>query len=100
MAAEATSSELSAFETELISRVHSFFPNSEPDKFYFFYETASPFSNFHPCSFEENGLVFTSSEKYMMYRKASNAHRSLVFLFFTETLSKSYSATSKSQAKF
>lgn len=34
-------------EIELVNRVHSRFPNNEPDRFHFFYETASPFSNFH-----------------------------------------------------
>jgi predicted NAD-dependent protein-ADP-ribosyltransferase YbiA (DUF1768 family) len=60
-----------ATEIELINRVHAHFPRNDPDKFYFFYATASPFSNFHPCSITENGLTFHSSEQYMMYHKAS-----------------------------
>jgi predicted NAD-dependent protein-ADP-ribosyltransferase YbiA (DUF1768 family) len=67
-----TTSTLVPSEIELINRVHSHFPNNEPDKFYYFYETASPFSNFHPTSFSENGIQFSSSEQYMMYHKASN----------------------------
>ena len=66
-----TASILSDGEREMIDRVHSHFPNSEPTKFHFFYETASPFSNFHPCSFEADGHTFDCSEKYMMYHKAS-----------------------------
>jgi len=65
-----TTSTLTPSEIELINRVHSHFPNNEPNKFHFFYETASPFSNFHPCSFSENGIQFDTSERYMMYHKA------------------------------
>lgn len=67
----APTSTLTPSEIELINRVHSHFPNNEPDKFHYFYETASPFSNFHPCSFTENGVEFDTSERYMMYHKAS-----------------------------
>lgn len=70
-----TASTLSPFEIELIKRVHSHFPNNEPDLFHFFYATASPFSNFHPCLFTEDGIEFDTSEKYMMYHKASKTHR-------------------------
>jgi predicted NAD-dependent protein-ADP-ribosyltransferase YbiA (DUF1768 family) len=66
-----TRSTLIPSEVELINRVHSHFPENEPNKFHFFYRTASPFSNFHPCSFSENGIQFHSSEQYMMYHKAS-----------------------------
>ena len=69
--ANLTQSSLVPSEIELINRVHSHFPNNEPNKFLYFYETASPFSNFHPCSFSENGIQFNSSEQYMMYQKAS-----------------------------
>ena len=70
-----TTSNLTQSEIELIKRVHSHFPNNEPDRFYYFYATASPFSNFHPCSFSENGIAFDTSEKYMMYHKASKILR-------------------------
>ncbi|CAF0964429.1 unnamed protein product [Adineta steineri] len=65
-----TSSTLTAVETELINRVHSHFPNNEPNRFHYFYQTASPFSNFHPCTFSENEVQFHCSEQYMMYHKA------------------------------
>ncbi|CAF0725279.1 unnamed protein product [Rotaria sp. Silwood1] len=65
-----TRSALTPSESELIKRVHSHFPNNEPDKFHFFYATASPFSNFHPCNLLENGIQFHTTEQYMMYHKA------------------------------
>ncbi|UJR25815.1 hypothetical protein I4U23_007165 [Adineta vaga] len=65
-----TQSSLTPLEIELINRVHSHFPNNEPDRFHYFYQTASPFSNFHPCFFVEDGIEFDTSEKYMMYHKA------------------------------
>ncbi|CAF0922522.1 unnamed protein product [Rotaria sordida] len=68
--AYSTSSILTSSENELIQRVHSHFPNNEPNKFHFFYRTASPFSNFHPCSFSENEIQFHTTEQYMMYHKA------------------------------
>ncbi len=36
----------------------------------FFEATDSPFSNFYPSKFSENGIDFISSEQYMMYQKA------------------------------
>lgn len=77
-----TTSTLSSVETELINRVHSHFPNNQPDKFYFFYATASPFSNFHPCHFIEDGVEFDTSEKYMMYHKASKNNFKFYFCSF------------------
>ncbi|CAF0909827.1 unnamed protein product [Adineta ricciae] len=65
-----TTSTYTPSELELVERVHSHFPNNEPDQFHYFYETASPFSNFHPCHFVEDGIEFDTSEKYMMYHKA------------------------------
>jgi hypothetical protein len=64
-------SSLTSTEIELINRVHSYFQNNDPDKFHFFYATASPFSNFHPCTIMKNGLTFHCNEQYMMYHKAS-----------------------------
>lgn len=40
-----------------------------PEKFTFFYATASPFSQWHPSRFKLDHL-FTSAEQYMMYSKA------------------------------
>ncbi|MFN0202346.1 MAG: NADAR family protein [Bacteroidia bacterium] len=40
------------------------------EKFTFFYHTSSPFSNWHPCEFEVEDIVFNCSEQYMMYGKA------------------------------
>jgi predicted NAD-dependent protein-ADP-ribosyltransferase YbiA (DUF1768 family) len=69
--ASSTQSALSSFEIELINRVHSRFPNDEPNKFFFFYTIASPFSNFYPSTVTENGIQFHCTEQYMMYHKAS-----------------------------
>ncbi|UJR17664.1 hypothetical protein I4U23_004560 [Adineta vaga] len=66
----ASNSSISSIEIELINRVHSYFPNNDPDKFHFFYATQSPFSNFHPCSITDENFTFHSSEQYMMYHKA------------------------------
>jgi len=44
--------------------------NSPSEKFLFFYRDASPFSQWHPASFELEGQLFTSAEQYMMYGKA------------------------------
>lgn len=68
---EVPTSDYSPAEVELVTRVHSHFPNNEPNKFHFFYETACPFSNFHRCAFTEDGIQFDTSERYMMYHKAS-----------------------------
>ena len=40
------------------------------DRYTFFYTKSSPFSQFHPCDFEEDGIKFTAAEQYMMYQKA------------------------------
>lgn len=81
-------STLSDVEREMIDRVHSHFPENEPIKFHFFYETASPFSNFHPCSFDDdNGITFDCSEKYMMYQKASKKIKTFSFRSEIETFS-------------
>ena len=84
-------SSLSSEEVELVSRVHSHFPDNEPDKFHFFYETASPFSNFHSCTFAEDGVEFDTSERYMMYHKASKKSNAPSPLRFAFSL-KNYSA--------
>lgn len=38
----------------------------------YFYNLASPFSNFHPAKFEYKELIFISNEQFMMYSKAKN----------------------------
>lgn len=43
-------------------------------EFTFFYRTASPFSNFHPCVIDIHGVQFTSSEQLFMYTKARLFH--------------------------
>ena len=40
------------------------------EKFTYFWRTESPFSNWHPCQFELDGIVFNSTEQHMMYHKA------------------------------
>ncbi len=67
----ASKSSLTPTEIELIDRVHAHFQRNDPNKFHFFYTTASPFSNFHPCTITEDGYTFHSNEQYMMYHKAS-----------------------------
>jgi len=39
-------------------------------KFTFFYESDSPFSNWYPQTFVHEGKEYNCSEKYMMYKKA------------------------------
>lgn len=39
-------------------------------KYTFFWNNRSPFSNWYPSVFIWNGIRFTSSEQYMMFRKA------------------------------
>lgn len=36
----------------------------------FFYRSASPFSQWYPCSFRLDGIQFNCAEQYMMYKKA------------------------------
>lgn len=69
---------ISSYEEEMINRVHSRFPNNEPTKFFFFFSNASPFSNFYPSLFEENGVQFKFNEQYMMFHKASSFQSSIV----------------------
>ena len=69
-------------EIELINRVHSYFPNNEPTKFFFFYTNTSPFSNFYPCNITENGIEFHCTEQYMMYHKASKGKIYFLFIIF------------------
>ena len=66
-----SSAPLSAYEIELVARVHSYFPNNDPRRFTFFYTDKSPFSNFYPSNLEEDGVRFHCTEQYMMYHKAS-----------------------------
>lgn len=40
------------------------------ERFVFFYGTASPFSNWHPCSFVLDGVRYSSSEQAYMHLKA------------------------------
>ncbi|CAF3335284.1 unnamed protein product [Rotaria sp. Silwood1] len=63
-------SPLSPSEIELITRVHAYFSNNNPTKFFCFYENTSPFNNFYSCNVIENGIQFHCSEQYMMYHKA------------------------------
>lgn len=43
----------------------------EDKEYYFFYKTRHPFSNWHPCLFEdEEGNQYNCSEQYMMAQKA------------------------------
>ncbi|CAF5152204.1 unnamed protein product, partial [Rotaria sp. Silwood1] len=63
-------SPLSPSEIELITRVHAYFSNNNPTKFFCFYENTSPFNNFYSCNVIENGIQFHCTEQYMMYPKA------------------------------
>lgn len=49
---------------------HHLLGPAEQETFTFFWKTASPFSNWHPATFELDGHQFNCSEQYMMYRKA------------------------------
>lgn len=43
---------------------------SSTEKFTFFWETRSPFSQWHPSDFTVEGVEFNCAEQYMMYQKA------------------------------
>ena len=43
---------------------------STEEKFTFFWETRSPFSQWHPSDFTLEGIQFNCAEQYMMYKKA------------------------------
>lgn len=45
-------------------------PNLLIETYYYFWETKHPFSQWHKCSFEIDGITFNSAEQYMMYGKA------------------------------
>ncbi|BCT30356.1 NADAR family protein [Bacillus velezensis] len=40
------------------------------EKFTFFWQSKSPFSQWHRCMFMENGKIYTCAEQYMMEQKA------------------------------
>jgi len=42
----------------------------ETEKFTFFYQSASPFSQWHSCFFQVNDLAYSCAEQYMMHQKA------------------------------
>lgn len=44
--------------------------NCMKEEYYFFYETKHPFSQWHKSEFKLDGLLFNSTEQYMMYEKA------------------------------
>jgi ribA/ribD-fused uncharacterized protein len=39
-------------------------------EFFFFWETESPFSQWHKCSFKAFGIEFSTAEQYIMFQKA------------------------------
>jgi len=41
------------------------------EKFFFFWKSKSPFSQWHEAQFVVDGIEFNCAEQYMMYRKAS-----------------------------
>lgn len=45
-------------------------PNLLVETYYYFWATKHPFSQWHKCSFEIDGVTFNSAEQYMMYGKA------------------------------
>jgi hypothetical protein len=38
--------------------------------FYFFWKSASPFSQWHPCDYQHNGVIYKCAEQGMMHGKA------------------------------
>lgn len=52
------------------SKVYQQLFNTEDEIFEYFWETKSPFSQWHPSSFKVNGVEFQTAEHYMMYGKA------------------------------
>jgi ribA/ribD-fused uncharacterized protein len=57
----------SNFEYNSLSK-SEYFKNYK--EFHFFWESNSPFSQWHECSFIAFGLTFNTAEQYMMYEKA------------------------------
>lgn len=49
-------------------------PESLNEKYYFFYETKHPFSQWHKSEFIFDNLTFNSAEQFMMFRKAKLFH--------------------------
>lgn len=43
---------------------------TEQEEFFFFWETKSPFSQWHPVGFEIGGIQYKTAEHYMMWGKA------------------------------
>ncbi|XP_019853895.1 PREDICTED: uncharacterized protein LOC100638431 [Amphimedon queenslandica] len=43
---------------------------SDEEKFTFFWQSQSPFSQWHPSEFKIDGITFCCCEQYMMYQKA------------------------------
>jgi ribA/ribD-fused uncharacterized protein len=44
--------------------------NTDDEIFEYFWETKSPYSQWHPSTFRLNGIEFPTAEHYMMYQKA------------------------------
>lgn len=47
-----------------------FEPNIMREKYHYFWESSSPFSQWYKSDFTSEGIRFTSTEQYMMYKKA------------------------------
>jgi ribA/ribD-fused uncharacterized protein len=58
------------FEFNVRAQVDAQEAHEAGEGFHFFWETASPFSQWHRCSFEAFGLQFNTAEQYMMHQKA------------------------------
>lgn len=52
------------------SEIGYYKPDMFKEKYYFFYETKHPFSQWHKSRFIVNDIEFNSAEQYMMYSKA------------------------------
>ena len=55
----------------LPDEISSFKASSKSDgRILAFYREINPLSNFHPCEFEHNGIIFHSSEQMIQYMKS------------------------------
>lgn len=59
-----------AVEAEL-ANIMAIATTESTERFFFFWKSKSPFSQWHEAQFVVDGVQFNCAEQYMMYRKAS-----------------------------
>lgn len=58
------------FEINSVTKAEADEAKAERAGFHFFWETGSPFSQWHRCTFTAYGITFNTAEQYMMHQKA------------------------------